>query len=193
MWLQNGGTVGGISPGTHHAGTDWLWVLLLTSLIIGTTIHDHHFREISLLWYIQEFDLGFVWNIYIVFHLGRWPQNNAVPNFLVLFSFACKQDRSRELEERISLSGDSLSSKLSMANTVLIYTCENLLGLHVLPNGPGCQVASCGTGLEPLQQGSGDRMQGLCRCPNWERRLSCPTLGTEGSDITSHLSRMMQW
>lgn len=51
------------------------------------------------------------------------------------------------------------------------------MGLRALPVGPGCQVASGGTGLEPTELGSGDRMQGLCHCLNWEQGLRGPGSG----------------
>lgn len=72
-------------------------------------------------------------------------------------SFACEKGGSR-VRGKACARGDGPCPTLSRADVVLTHTCENLLGLCVLPDGPGHPVASSGSGLEPGEQGSGDRI-----------------------------------
>lgn len=67
-----------------------------------------------------------------------------------------------ELEERITLPVMVMElPPNSLWQAVLTCACKTLPGLCALPDGPGRQLASGGTGWEPIEQGSGDRMQGL--------------------------------
>lgn len=95
-----------------------------------------------------------------------------------------------ELEGRLALRESVLSPRFSRADAVLTSTCENLMGLRVLPDGSVRPAASSGTGLQPGEWGSGDRMPGLCHCLSWDRDRALPALGT---DMTSHPSWMTQW
>lgn len=73
--------------------------------------------------------------------------------------------------------GDGHAHKPPAADTGWACPWQAILGLQGLPEGPGCQAASSGTGLEPGEQGSGDRMQGPCHRLKWEQRLSQPSAG----------------
>lgn len=54
-----------------------------------------------------------------------------------------------ELEGRLALRESVLSPRFSRADAVLTSTCENLMGLRVLPDGSVRPAASSGTGLQP--------------------------------------------
>lgn len=54
-----------------------------------------------------------------------------------------------ELEGRLALIESVLSPRFSRADAVLTSTCENLMGLCVLPDGSVRPAASSGTGLQP--------------------------------------------
>lgn len=69
----------------------------------------------------------------------------------------------------------------------LTYSCQTLLGLRALPDGPGRQLAP--GGLAGSLQGEGQ--QTGCRVYLGADRAG-PALGTERADITSHVSGVMQ-
>lgn len=117
-------------------------------------------------------------------HVALEQQSLEFSYAILVFCLRAGLEQSRG---KVCTDGNSPSPKLSRIDAVLTRTYQNLLGLHVLPDGPDHPVASSGTGLEPGDPGSGDRMQGLCHCLNWEQRPSQSSAGngTLRHDFTS--------
>lgn len=111
-----------------------------------------------------------------------------IPFALLLF---CLWRARAGLERRLALRECPFSPRFSRADAVLTSTCEDLMGLRVLPDGSVRPAASSGTGLQPGEWGSGDRMPGLCHCLSWDRDRKNPP-STAGTDMTSHPSWMTQ-
>lgn len=77
------------------------------------------------------------------------PYNNRLWNSLCHSGLLLVRRAGAELEGRLALIESVFSPRFSRADAVLTSTCENLMGLHELPDGSVHPAASSGTGLQP--------------------------------------------